>query len=55
MKEVGDPLAGRADILELETLSRAELSAANLEAPLKEHMLKGGLPSMPICHPKAKA
>jgi predicted AAA+ superfamily ATPase len=46
MKEVSDSLAGRADILELETLSSAEIRRALPEAPLETMIVRGGFPEL---------
>ncbi len=45
MKNVAESLAGRADILEMESLSMAEISAAS-PAPLGAAILRGGYPEL---------
>src|ERR1700674_5041246 len=45
MKSVSESLAGRADIVELETLSLAEIRAALPETGLETAIVRGGFPS----------
>jgi len=45
MQEIADSLAGRAAILELESLSWAEISKAQPEWTVEERLLRGGSPS----------
>src|SRR5882762_9304282 len=44
MKSVSESLAGRADIVELETLSLAEIHAAIPETGLESAIVRGGFP-----------
>ncbi len=44
MKAVGESLAGRADVLELETLSWAEVRAAAPGIEVAEFLARGGFP-----------
>lgn len=46
MKSVSESLAGRADILELETLSFAEMQAALRETTLDTAIVRGGFPEL---------
>jgi len=46
MKNVSESLAGRADVVELETLSLAEIRAAGQEVPLETAIVKGGFPEL---------
>src|SRR5215471_14735130 len=46
MKSVSESLAGRGDILELETLSLAEMQAALPETTVEEAILRGGFPEL---------
>lgn len=46
MKAVGDSLAGRVDILELETLSLAELRGSGVDAALERIVHRGGFPEL---------
>lgn len=46
MREVADSLAGRAEIVELETLSVAEIRGASKAWGLEELMLRGGFPEL---------
>lgn len=46
MSGVSESLAGRAEILELETLSLAEIRAVSPEASLESVMLRGGFPEL---------
>lgn len=46
MKSVSDSLAGRADILELETLSWAEARSASPGIGIEEFLVKGGFPEL---------
>jgi hypothetical protein len=46
MKNVSESLAGRADIVELETLSFAEIRRALTNAELLETILRGGFPEL---------
>jgi uncharacterized protein len=46
MKSVSDSLAGRADIIELETLSLAEIRAALPKTDLASVIVKGGFPEL---------
>jgi predicted AAA+ superfamily ATPase len=46
MKNVSESLAGRADIVELETLSFAEIRAARPTAGLEASMVRGGFPEL---------
>ena len=46
MKSVSESLAGRADILELETLSFAEMQAALPQTTVEEAILRGGFPEL---------
>jgi predicted AAA+ superfamily ATPase len=46
MKSVADSLAGRADIIELETLSLAEIRAARPEIRVEAAILRGGFPEL---------
>jgi len=46
MKGVTESLAGRADILELETLSLAEIRGAHPELAIEETLVRGGFPEL---------
>lgn len=46
MKSVSESLAGRADIVELETLSLAEILAVLPRTPLNQAILRGGFPEL---------
>src|SRR5437763_3501177 len=46
MKSVSESLAGRADILELETLSLAEIRAALPQTKLEAAIVRGGFPEL---------
>jgi uncharacterized protein len=46
MKSVSESLAGRGDILELETLSFAEMQAALPQTAVEEAILRGGFPEL---------
>src|SRR6184192_509623 len=46
MKSVSESLAGRADILELETLSLAEIRAALPQTKLETAIVRGGFPEL---------
>ncbi len=46
MKSVSDSLAGRADIVELETLSYAEICGALPETSIEAAMVRGGFPEL---------
>ena len=46
MPSVSDSLAGRAEVLELETLSWAEAQAARPQLSLEEFLLRGGFPEL---------
>lgn len=46
MKNVSESLAGRADIVELETLSLAEIQASLPETTLKTAIVRGGFPEL---------
>lgn len=46
MKSVSESLAGRADIVELETLSLAEIQAARPEVTLEAAVVRGGFPEL---------
>jgi len=46
MKNVSESLAGRADIMELETLSFAEIRAALPETELETAIVRGGFPEL---------
>lgn len=46
MKNVSESLAGRADIVELETLSLAEIRAAVPDTDLTEAIVRGGFPEL---------
>jgi predicted AAA+ superfamily ATPase len=46
MKNVSESLAGRADIVELETLSLAEIHAALPQIQLEQAMVRGGFPEL---------
>jgi predicted AAA+ superfamily ATPase len=46
MKNVSESLAGRADIVELETLSLAEIRAALPRTPLESAIVRGGFPEL---------
>src|ERR1039458_1471754 len=46
MKNVSESLAGRADIVELETLSFAEIRAALPETKLEDALVRGGFPEL---------
>jgi uncharacterized protein len=46
MKGVSESLAGRVDIVELETLSRGELRGALPEAGMEEAIVRGGFPEL---------
>src|SRR5271165_319703 len=46
MKNVSESLAGRADIVELETLSFAEIRAALPETKLETALVRGGFPEL---------
>ena len=46
MKSVSESLAGRADIVELETLSWAEIRAAVLQTGLEAAIVRGGFPEL---------
>ncbi|HVL66710.1 MAG TPA: ATP-binding protein [Vicinamibacterales bacterium] len=46
MREVADSLAGRADILVLETLSLGEIAAARPATMLEDAILRGGFPEL---------
>ena len=46
MQYSGESLAGRIDVLELETLGRAELKHAGLELPVAANILRGGYPEL---------
>src|SRR5437763_3733687 len=46
MKSVSESLAGRADILELETLSLAEIRAARPQTKLEAAIVRGGFPEL---------
>src|ERR1700686_4125267 len=50
MKNVSESLAGRADIVELETLSFAEIQAALPETGLETAVVRGGFPEL-YAHP----
>ena len=46
MREIADSLAGRVEILELEPLSRKEISAAWRDLSMEEWILRGGFPEL---------
>ena len=46
MKNVSESLAGRADIVELETLSLAEMQAALPETTVEQAIVRGGFPEL---------
>jgi hypothetical protein len=46
MKSISESLAGRADIMELETLSLAEIQAALPETPVELAIVRGGFPEL---------
>ncbi|HVH09098.1 MAG TPA: ATP-binding protein [Gemmatimonadales bacterium] len=46
MKSVSESLAGRADIVELETLSLAEIHGALPDTPLETAIVRGGFPEL---------
>jgi predicted AAA+ superfamily ATPase len=46
MKNVSESLAGRADVVELETLSYAEIRAARPNAGLESSIVRGGFPEL---------
>lgn len=46
MKAVSDSLAGRVDVIELETLSYAEIQGALPEASVENAVLRGGFPEL---------
>lgn len=46
MKNVSESLAGRADVVELETLSYAEIRAALPDTPLEYAIVRGGFPEL---------
>lgn len=46
MKSVGDSLAGRIDIVELETLSLKEINGSQNSFPIEEAMFRGGYPEL---------
>src|SRR6266849_1466241 len=46
MKSVSESLAGRADIVELETLSLAEIRAALPDTVIESAMVRGGFPEL---------
>lgn len=46
MKSVSESLAGRADIVELETLSLAEMQAALPQTTVEEAIVRGGFPEL---------
>jgi uncharacterized protein len=46
MQSVSESLAGRADIVELETLSLAEIRSALPEAPVESAIVRGGFPEL---------
>jgi len=50
MKSVSESLAGRADILELETLSLAEIRAALPQTKLEAAIVRGGFPELLSCN-----
>jgi predicted AAA+ superfamily ATPase len=50
MKSVSESLAGRADIVELETLSLAEISAALPDTALETAIVRGGFPELHANH-----
>ena len=46
MRSIADSLAGRAEILQLEPLSFAEVSAAHPQLSVEEFLVRGGLPEL---------
>lgn len=46
MKKISESLAGRAEIVELETLSFAELGAVSPATPVEEAVVRGGFPEL---------
>jgi len=46
MKNVSESLAGRADVVELETLTWAEIQAALPQTPLETAIVRGGFPEL---------
>ena len=46
MKNVSESLAGRADVIEMETLSFAEIHAAVPKMPVEAAMVRGGFPEL---------
>jgi predicted AAA+ superfamily ATPase len=46
MRSVSDSLAGRADIIELETLSWGEVKAARPDIEVEDYLVRGGFPEL---------
>jgi hypothetical protein len=46
MKKISESLAGRAELIELETLSLNEILRMNLDLPIEEIILRGGYPEL---------